>query len=64
VLWGLGQLIYFQQAGLGEVNLVAGAGVTLQTPDATSTRAQYSTICIVQTDTNIWVCMGDLAYYA
>jgi hypothetical protein len=64
VLWGTGQLIYFQQAGLGEVNLVAGAGVTLQTPDGTSTRTQHSTICIVQTEAKTWVCMGDLSYYA
>jgi len=61
---GVGQLIYFNQQGTGLINLVAGAGVTLLTPDGASTRTVNSAICIVQTAVHTWVCMGDLGYYA
>lgn len=49
------------QSGAAAVTLVEGSGVTINTPSTLESRAQYSSIAIVQVDTNVWVATGDLA---
>lgn len=48
------------QIGAGQVTLTPGAGVTLNTPSSLTTRAQWSTVSMVQIATDVWVCGGDL----
>jgi len=52
--------ILFRQKGAGQVTLVAGDGVTLQSAVGLKTSAQYSVGGLIKIATNIWVVMGDL----
>ena len=50
----LGQFLV-QQGGAGTVTLVAGAGVTLQTPNGAATTSQYDVRGALKTAANTWV---------
>ena len=62
VAFDLGVVIEVCQMGTGQVTLVAAGGVTLLTPSSLTTRAQYSTVSIRQSQSavNTWVVSGDL----
>jgi hypothetical protein len=57
-----GSLVEICQIGVGQVRLVAGAGVVLRPPSprGLATRAQYSTIRLRKRATNEWVPSDDL----
>lgn len=62
VAFPIGTRIEVYQLGAGQTTIVAGSGVTFQTPTGTlSTRAQYSTVTLRQRATNVWVIGGDLS---
>lgn len=49
------------QYGAGQTSFVAGAGVTLSTPDgALKLRVQYSAATLIKTGINSWILMGDI----
>ncbi len=53
-------VIYFKQSNTGQVTLVAGSGVTIETSDSLKTRTQESVIGIKQTAVNQWSLFGDI----
>jgi hypothetical protein len=55
-----GNVIQVTQTGTGQVTFAPGSGVTLRTPRSLTTRAQWSTVRLRQTATNIWILEGDL----
>lgn len=55
-----GNVITLTQTGAGQVTIAPGSGVTLRTPRSLTTRAQWSTIRLRQTASNIWILEGDL----
>lgn len=58
----IGSIVEVAQIGSGQVTLVAGSGVTLQSADGLlKTRAQFSTISIRKRDTDTWLVVGDVA---
>lgn len=59
--WKNGTLLTFLQYGTGQVTVVAGSGVTINTPQSLKTRAQYSMISVTKVDANTFVCLGDMA---
>jgi hypothetical protein len=62
VAYGIGTQINFAQLGAGQVTLVAGAGVTLNSSGAKlKTKDQYSVATCVKTDTNTWFVVGNLS---
>jgi hypothetical protein len=60
VAYDIGTVIMIFQLGAGQVTLVAGAGVTLDTPSSLTTRVQYSTASVRKRATNEWVVAGDI----
>ena len=56
-----GQQIEFIQIGAGELTLVAGAGVTVNTPATLSLAAQYCKATLTCTATDVYVLNGELA---
>lgn len=60
VAYPVGSMIEFVQLGAGQTTIVAGSGVTIDTPTSLSARAQYSIIGVKQVATNVWVAYGDL----
>ena len=61
VAYGIGTQINFAQLGAGQVTLVAGAGVTLNSAGAKlKLDAQYAVATCVKTDTNTWFVVGNL----
>jgi hypothetical protein len=56
----VGTVLSISQLGAGQITLTAGAGVTINTPSSLTTRAQYSTVAVVQTAANVWLALGDL----
>lgn len=62
VAYGIGTQINFAQLGAGQVTLVAGAGVTLNSSGAKlKLKDQYSVATCVKTDTNTWFVVGNLS---
>ena len=62
VAYGIGTQINFAQLGAGQVTLVAGAGVTLNSAGAKlKLSAQYAVATCVKTDTNTWFVVGNLS---
>lgn len=55
-----GNVLTFTQTGTGQVTFAPGSGVTLRTPRSLTTRAQWSTVTLRQTASNIWILEGDL----
>jgi C4-dicarboxylate-specific signal transduction histidine kinase len=61
VAYGIGTQINIAQLGAGQVTLVAGAGVTLNSAGAKlKLDAQYAVATCVKTDTNTWFVVGNL----
>ncbi len=56
----VGSVIEVGRFGTGQVSLVAGAGVTIQTSTSLVLRAQYSTAVLRKRATNTWILSGDL----
>jgi len=62
VAYGIGTQINFAQLGAGQVTLVAGSGVTLNSSGAKlKLKDQYSVATCVKTDTNTWFVVGNLS---
>ena len=62
VAYGIGTQLNFAQLGAGQVTLVAGAGVTLNSAGAKlKLSAQYAVATCVKTDTNTWFVVGNLS---
>lgn len=60
----VGTVVVIQQEGAGQVTLVAGGTVTLESANGLKTRAQNSVICLVRrsgTGNGIWAVFGDTA---
>lgn len=60
VAYPIGTVIEVAQLGTGQVTLVAGAGVTLQTPSSLLTRAQFSSLSLRKRATDTWLVTGDM----
>ena len=61
VAYGIGTQLNFAQLGAGQVTLVAGAGVTLNSAGTKlKLDAQYAVATCVKTDTNTWFVVGNL----
>lgn len=56
----VGQEIGLEQAGAGVVNVVAGAGVTINTYSTTTTGGQYATAALKKVATDTWILTGNL----
>lgn len=56
----LGAVVTVTQYGAGQTTITPGAGVTLRSSSALTTRAQYSTVSLRQRALNEWVVAGDL----
>ena len=56
----VGSTITINQAGAGQTTMVAGAGVTLNSPETLKLRKRYSTVSITQVATDVWDVIGDL----
>jgi hypothetical protein len=65
VAYPVGAQINIAQLGAGQITVVGDIGVTVVSTGATAaqpkTRAQYSTLTAVQTSTDNWLVMGDIA---
>jgi hypothetical protein len=57
----IGSNMTFVQSGTGQLTFVAGAGVTINSPDGLlSTRVQYSAVSITKVASDAWDLIGDL----
>jgi len=62
VAYGIGTQLNFAQLSTGQVTLVAGAGVTLNSAGTKlKLAAQYAVATCVKTDTNTWFVVGNLS---
>jgi len=65
VAYPIGAQISLTQYGAGQVTISGGSGVTINSTGATATapklRVQYSTATAIQTSTNTWLVVGDIA---
>jgi len=65
VAYPVGAQITFAQYGAGQVTIQGGSGVTVVSTGATSAipklRLQYSTATAIQTSTDTWLVVGDIA---
>lgn len=55
-----GTRISIVQMGAGQVTIVAGAGVTISTPETLKLAKQYATATLINLSTNAWVLAGYL----
>lgn len=56
----VGRVVEFARMGAGNLTLVAGAGVTLNTPSSLVARAQYSSLYARKIATDTWLVSGDM----
>jgi hypothetical protein len=65
VAYPVGAQLNIAQLGAGQITVAGAGGVTVVSTGATAatpkTRAQYSTLTCVQTSTDNWLVMGDIA---
>jgi hypothetical protein len=65
VAYPVGAQLNIAQLGAGQITVAGAGGVTVVSTGATAatpkTRAQYSTLTCVQTATDNWLVMGDIA---
>lgn len=62
IAFPIGTVIEVAQLGAGQVTIVAGAGVTIQSAGTlVKTRAQYSAVSLRKRATDTWLLAGDLA---
>lgn len=50
----------FLQEGAGQITFVAGAGVTIRSPETLKTAKQYATVVLTMDDTDVWTLAGYL----
>lgn len=60
VAFPTGTQVHVRQAGAGQTTVVAGSGVTINTPETLKLRKQQSTATLVKVATDTWELMGDL----
>lgn len=60
VAFRIGTQIPGRQIGAGQTTIVAGAGVTITTPETLLLRKQNSSFTLIKTGTNTWDLAGDL----
>jgi hypothetical protein len=60
VAFPVGTTLTVIQLGTGQVTLTAGIGVTFYTASSATTRAQYSTVSMIQILADTWILAGDL----
>jgi len=56
----IGSVVEILQVGAGAVTIVAGAGVTVNTPSSLVSHGQWSTLGLRKRNTDIWVLSGDM----
>jgi hypothetical protein len=61
VNYPVGTILLVTQGGAGQVTIVPGAGVTINTRTTLKTAGQWSTISLKKRGSNLWVASGDLA---
>ena len=61
VAFPVGTTLTVIQLGAGQITLTAGSGTTFHNPSSATTRAQYSTVSMVQVSANVWCLGGDLS---
>jgi len=61
VAWVADTEIVLEQAGTGQVTIVAGSGVTINSSLTLKTNARYSIIALKRTASNVWTLGGDRA---
>lgn len=59
--WEVGDQISFEQKGTSTLDIVAGAGVNIDTPSTLIVSSQFGTITIMMDEVNNWVAFGNLA---
>jgi hypothetical protein len=61
VAFPVGAQILVSQTGAGQTTITPGAGVTINSAGAAlKTRVQYSTITLIKTVADVWLCAGDI----
>lgn len=61
VAFPIGTQLVVSQAGAGQVTVVAGAGVTINSAGgALKTRLQHSALTLIKTLSDTWLCSGDI----
>jgi hypothetical protein len=60
VAFAVGTTLSVAQTGAGQITLTPAGSVTLNTPSSLTTRAQWSTVSMVQIAANVWLVGGDL----
>lgn len=58
--WPLGSVLLVSWAGNGQVSIVAGTGVTINTPETLSIRRKFGKVSIINVATDIWDIEGNL----
>jgi hypothetical protein len=61
VAFPIGSTINLSQYGAGQIFIAITSGVTLNATPGNKTRAQYSAVSLIKTDTNTWLAVGDLS---
>ena len=61
VAFPVGTVIEVTQVGAGKVNIVQGAGVTINNAGSLGTRAQWSSLVLRKRATDTWLLTGDMA---
>ena len=60
VAWPDGANVLIGWNGLGQISIVAGAGVTILTPDTLNIGTRYGKITAIRTGPNLWEIEGNL----
>lgn len=61
VAWVAGASIQVIQIGIGQTSIVAGSGVTINSPASLNARAQMSTLTLIYLGSDVWMLAGDMA---
>lgn len=59
--FSVGDIVYISRFGTGAVGIVGAAGTTINATPGTTCRAQYSTVALICTASDIFLLVGDLA---
>ena len=61
VAYPVGTVIEIAQVGNGQITIVAGSGVTINTPATLKSRTQWATLVLRKRATDTWLLAGDMA---
>lgn len=61
VAYPVGTVIEIAQVGTGRITVVAGSGVTINTPATLKSRTQWATLVLRKRATDTWLLAGDMA---